>query len=240
MLPRRAASIVLPQPGGPTRSSGARVRAEIRGFGESSDAGHITRPDPEAQARAIRNALAEHEYFPHGASLFPEWPIWRPDWARGRIALQVDLKHGFEDPGDDRLEMTVLGLINKAAISDQVVVSSWDEVALARLRASQPTLPLAVNLRPRVTDPVQQVVRTGARWVVVYWPQVDARAVTSLQRAGLVVALTDLVSADYREARRLAVDAVTSGDPAAAQKVLSPAAPGRWALWITRPWASVT
>ena len=32
-------------------------------------------------AEAIQNALREPEYFPHGRSLFPEWPIWRPDWA---------------------------------------------------------------------------------------------------------------------------------------------------------------
>ncbi len=32
-------------------------------------------------AEAIQNALREPDYFPHGASLFPEWPIWRPDWA---------------------------------------------------------------------------------------------------------------------------------------------------------------
>jgi membrane glycosyltransferase len=32
-------------------------------------------------AQAIENVLREPEYFPHGRSLFPEWPVWRPDWA---------------------------------------------------------------------------------------------------------------------------------------------------------------
>jgi len=32
-------------------------------------------------AQAIENALREPEYFPHGRSLFPEWPVWHPDWA---------------------------------------------------------------------------------------------------------------------------------------------------------------
>jgi membrane glycosyltransferase len=36
---------------------------------------------------AIRNALQEPEYFPHGLSLFPEWPIWRPDWALSLLAV---------------------------------------------------------------------------------------------------------------------------------------------------------
>jgi membrane glycosyltransferase len=30
---------------------------------------------------AIREALREPVYFPPGPSLFPEWPVWRPDWA---------------------------------------------------------------------------------------------------------------------------------------------------------------
>jgi membrane glycosyltransferase len=33
-------------------------------------------------AEAIQNALREPEYFPHGRSLFPEWPVvWHPHWA---------------------------------------------------------------------------------------------------------------------------------------------------------------
>ena len=38
-------------------------------------------------AEAIVNALQEPEYFPHGRSLFPEWPIWRPDWALYLMAV---------------------------------------------------------------------------------------------------------------------------------------------------------
>jgi membrane glycosyltransferase len=36
---------------------------------------------------AIENVLRQPEYFPHGASLFPEWPIWRPDWALALVAV---------------------------------------------------------------------------------------------------------------------------------------------------------
>lgn len=38
-------------------------------------------------AEAILNALRVHEYFPHGRSLFPEWPVWRPDWALDLMAV---------------------------------------------------------------------------------------------------------------------------------------------------------
>ena len=38
-------------------------------------------------AEAILDALREPDYFPYGASLFPEWPIWRPDWALALLAV---------------------------------------------------------------------------------------------------------------------------------------------------------
>jgi membrane glycosyltransferase len=36
---------------------------------------------------AVRAALREPDYFPHGPSLFPEWPVWRSDWALGLMAV---------------------------------------------------------------------------------------------------------------------------------------------------------
>ena len=38
-------------------------------------------------AEAIQNVLREPNYFPSGPSLFPEWPIWRPNWARALLAV---------------------------------------------------------------------------------------------------------------------------------------------------------
>lgn len=37
-------------------------------------------------AEAVAEAFREPNYFPMGRSLFPEWPIWRPDWALWLLA----------------------------------------------------------------------------------------------------------------------------------------------------------
>jgi glycerophosphoryl diester phosphodiesterase len=142
------------------------------------------------------------------------------EWARGRVGLWVDLKHGFVDPDDGRLEMRALDLIQQANMADQVVISSWDQVALARIKARLPEIPLAVNLRERVADPAGQIAPTGARWVVVYWPQIDHQDVARLHEAGLLVNLVNVFTGDYREALRLGVDAVTVTDPGAARAAL--------------------
>jgi len=142
------------------------------------------------------------------------------EWARGRAALQVDLKHGFVEGDDDRLETAIVDLVEALDVGHQVVISSWDRVALARVRARNPELVLGVNLRERVPDPVGNVLPSGARWVSVFWPQADHRSVAALQEAGLFVNLGELFTGDYAEARRLGVDAVTTGDPAAARAAL--------------------
>jgi membrane glycosyltransferase len=40
-------------------------------------------------AEAILHAIREPDYFPSGASLFPQWPIWRPDWVLSLLATTV-------------------------------------------------------------------------------------------------------------------------------------------------------
>ncbi|HET6304234.1 MAG TPA: glucans biosynthesis glucosyltransferase MdoH [Myxococcota bacterium] len=40
-----------------------------------------------SSAEAISEALRPPDYFPSGRSLFPEWPVWRPDWALTLVAV---------------------------------------------------------------------------------------------------------------------------------------------------------
>ncbi|MGD8793128.1 MAG: glycerophosphodiester phosphodiesterase family protein [Anaerolineae bacterium] len=142
------------------------------------------------------------------------------DWARGRIPLQLDLKHGFAERDDGRLETVALDLAEATGTAGQVIVSGWDRIALARVLDRFPQMLVAVNLRERVPDPVGQVLSSGARWVTLFWPQVDRLTVAALHGAGLAVNLSSLFTGDYAMARHLGVDAVSAGDPRAARAAL--------------------
>ena len=39
--------------------------------------------------KVIEGAVREPDYFPSGPGLFPEWPVWRPDWALSLLAVTV-------------------------------------------------------------------------------------------------------------------------------------------------------
>lgn len=139
------------------------------------------------------------------------------DWARGRVPLWVDLKHGFVEDDDHRLERTAVELIDRAGMARDVIIVSWDHVALTWIRDHHPEIPLAVNLPQRLVDPASAVMPVGARWAVLSWPQADQRSVDSLHEAGIQVALANLFTGDYGEALRLGVDAVHCGNPGAAR-----------------------
>ena len=47
------------------RARGAHIHAEVRGFGMSSDAGHVTRPSAKGAARAIAASLTDSGLNPH-------------------------------------------------------------------------------------------------------------------------------------------------------------------------------
>lgn len=58
LLAEGAAALMLEEEGS-ARARGAPILAELVGYGNSTDASHITQPDAQGQARAMRAALAE-------------------------------------------------------------------------------------------------------------------------------------------------------------------------------------
>jgi nodulation protein E len=57
-------AVLILEPLDAARARGARIYAEITGFGMSSDAHHITQPSSEGAARAMRSALADGDMRP--------------------------------------------------------------------------------------------------------------------------------------------------------------------------------
>lgn len=64
LLAEGAAVLALEEEGA-ARRRGATILAEIAGYGNTNDASHITQPDADGQARAMRLALAEARVEPH-------------------------------------------------------------------------------------------------------------------------------------------------------------------------------
>ena len=58
LLGEGAAAVVLEEEGA-ARARGATILGELVGYGNTTDASHITQPDPDGQSRAMRLALAE-------------------------------------------------------------------------------------------------------------------------------------------------------------------------------------
>ncbi|RMH00965.1 MAG: glycerophosphodiester phosphodiesterase [Chloroflexi bacterium] len=59
-------------------------------------------------------------------------------WAKGRVALMIELKHGpvFEP----RLDYTTIDLIEQFGMEDEVVLTSFDQFALRRVKERNPQL----------------------------------------------------------------------------------------------------
>jgi len=64
MILGEGAGMLVLEPLEAARARGARIHAEIVGFGMSADAGHITQPSAEGAARAMRAALRDAELAP--------------------------------------------------------------------------------------------------------------------------------------------------------------------------------
>ncbi|MCA9953538.1 MAG: hypothetical protein KC434_02385 [Anaerolineales bacterium] len=73
-------------------------------------------------------------------------------WAKDRVALMIELKHGpiFEP----RLDQHVVRLIEQHGMEDQVVLISFDQFALRRVKQMNPNLTVSLIYVGRFCDPL--------------------------------------------------------------------------------------
>jgi glycerophosphoryl diester phosphodiesterase len=73
-------------------------------------------------------------------------------WAKDRVALMIELKHGpIFDP---RLDQHVVRLIEQHGMADQVVLISFDQFALRRVKQLNPNLTTSLIYVGRFCDPL--------------------------------------------------------------------------------------
>jgi 3-oxoacyl-[acyl-carrier-protein] synthase II len=97
MIPGEGAAMLVLEPLGRAIERGARIYAEVAGYGLSCDAHHMTAADPEGNgpARAIEKALTETELDPHQISYISA--------------------HGTGTPTNDRLETIAIKRVFREA-----------------------------------------------------------------------------------------------------------------------------
>jgi 3-oxoacyl-[acyl-carrier-protein] synthase II len=143
------------------RDRGAEILAEVIGYGESSDAKHITAPDPEGQANAIREALKSADITAdevgyinaHGTATKANDPsestairMALGDAADSAVTASTKSYFGHLLGGSGALETigTVLTLKNKTIP--------------ASLNLNTPDPECAINLAPQAPQPLQKPV----------------------------------------------------------------------------------
>lgn len=73
-------------------------------------------------------------------------------WAKGRVALMIELKHGpIFNPALDR---EVVRLIKQCQMADQVVITSFDQFALGRVKQLDPNLTVSLIYVGRFCNPL--------------------------------------------------------------------------------------
>ncbi|HLH07464.1 MAG TPA: beta-ketoacyl-[acyl-carrier-protein] synthase family protein [Terriglobales bacterium] len=136
ILGEGAAMLVL-EPLDAAVARGARILGEIVGFGMSSDASHITKPDPEGAANAMRKALAD-------ANLKPE-------------QIGYINAHGTGTPVNDPMETSAVRAVF-GAYADKLPVSSTKSMhghalgAAGALEAAATIMALSCGTLPPTTN----------------------------------------------------------------------------------------
>jgi glycerophosphoryl diester phosphodiesterase len=132
-------------------------------------------------------------------------------WAKNRVSLFVELKHGAH--ADLALDAAVAEMILAHQMLDQVMAISFDHQALRRIKTHAPDLATAALYVVPPADPVALAREIGATAVMPFWQAVSAGDVEHCHDAGLAVH-TWGSGADYPALIAAGVDAVNADHPA--------------------------
>jgi glycerophosphoryl diester phosphodiesterase len=138
-------------------------------------------------------------------------------WAKRRVPLCIDLKTGFAF--NHRLEEKVVQLAERNQMVDEVVIITWDQFALRRVKALNPEIATGVALCGRFVDLIPLARSLQVNWLSLWWEHSTYEEIAQAQDAGLAVNLVMFLP-DYAEAVRLGVDIVEARDPGQAKATL--------------------
>lgn len=133
-------------------------------------------------------------------------------WAKGRTPLMIEIKSG---PAifDPELDRRTVSLIEKHDMADQVVIISFDHLALRRIKQANPAIAVSVMYTGRLLDPL---LLTQGLAVDVISPATDWLTPEDVQRiheAGYACSPGGFWW-DYPTLLAWGVDSISSNDPA--------------------------
>lgn len=122
-------------------------------------------------------------------------PLFVPDLAAALdacrpMAVNIEIKNSATEPGYDpvaRIAEVVAAVVFQGQIADRVLVSSFDEPTLLRLRTVAPDLATALLVVHPAAGDLERCVRNGFVALHPHHSAVDAALVTAAHRLGLAI-----------------------------------------------------
>lgn len=132
-------------------------------------------------------------------------------WAKGRVPLMIELKHG--PSFNPHLDSATVALIEKYSVVDQVIITSFDQFALKRVKELNPRISTSFIYIGRYLDPLALVKDLNVDALSPATEFLTRQEVESIQSAGYICSPGGFWW-DYPTLIEWGVDTISSNDPA--------------------------
>lgn len=132
-------------------------------------------------------------------------------WAKDRVALMIELKHGPRF--NSQLDRTTVALIEKHDMVDDVIVTSFDQFALQRVKDLNPRISTSFIYIGRYLDPLALVKELDVDALSPATDFLTREEVALIQTAGYICSPGGFWW-DYPTLIEWGVDTISSNDPA--------------------------